>query len=73
MGRRAVDGIRDGRKSKRVAYLSLKLLELGLLLRLVRFYLLLGLVARFADALCAVCYWFPLLVSDASFPISFSH
>ena len=36
-------------------YLCLELLELGLLLGLVCFYLLLGLIAGLSDLLCAVC------------------
>jgi len=38
-----------------VMYLCLELLELGLLLGLVCFYLLLGLIAGLSDLLCAVC------------------
>lgn len=55
--RRRGGGIKGRREKgqKGKTYLGFKLLELGFLLRLVRFYLLLGFVARFADALCAVC------------------
>lgn len=50
---------RDGKREPcrcrdiRISHLSLKLLELGLLLRAVRFYFLLGLIASFSHSLCA--------------------